>query len=90
MRPCGIDKIRSDRTSDQKPDVHRFETEEAMNLNAFIRGNKATQQQPPAVIGMMIVSTTLTIIKNISLYLHLSIMYQKRDGYEAPSNIFST
>jgi hypothetical protein len=56
MRPCGIDKIRSDRTSDQKPDVYRFETEEAMNLNAFIRGNKATQQQqppPPAVIGMM-------------------------------------
>jgi hypothetical protein len=55
--PCGIDKIRSDRTSDQKPDVYRFETEEAMNLNAFIRGNKATQQQqpppPPAVIGMM-------------------------------------
>jgi hypothetical protein len=39
---CGIDKIRSDRTSDQKPDVHRLETEEAMNLNAFIRRNKAT------------------------------------------------
>jgi hypothetical protein len=36
------DKIHSDRTSDQKPDVHRFETEEAINLNAFIRGNKAT------------------------------------------------